>query len=60
MYQIHCLNKISEIGLKHLTDEYALNDSLEAADAVLVREVLRCTIWSCRISCWLSQEPVPE
>lgn len=37
MYQIHCLNKISEIGLKHLTDEYALNDSLEAADAVLVR-----------------------
>ena len=37
MYQIHCLNKISEIGLKNLTDNYQLNDSFEAADAVLVR-----------------------
>lgn len=37
MYQIHCLNKISRVGLNHLTDNYALNDSFEAADAVLVR-----------------------
>ena len=37
MYQIHCLNKISQVGLKHLTDNYQLNDSFDAADAVLVR-----------------------
>lgn len=37
MYQIHCLNKISQVGLKCLTDNYQLNDSFDAADAVLVR-----------------------
>ncbi len=37
MYQVHCLNKISPIGLQHLTDEYQLNNSFDAADAVLVR-----------------------
>lgn len=37
MFQIHCLNKISHIGLNHLTEKYQLNDSFDAADAVLVR-----------------------
>lgn len=37
MFQVHCLNKISPIGLQHLTDEYQLNNSFDAADAVLVR-----------------------
>lgn len=37
MFQIHCLNKISHIGLDHLTEKYQLNDSFDAADAVLVR-----------------------
>ncbi len=37
MFQIHCLNKISHIGLDRLTDAYQLNDGFDAADAVLVR-----------------------
>lgn len=35
--KIHCLNPISDNGLKHLTDDYELIDKLEEADAVLVR-----------------------
>lgn len=37
MYQVHCLNKISKVGLAHLTDQYECNDNFDAADAVLVR-----------------------
>ena len=37
MTKICCLNPISQTGLKHLTNAYTLTDSLEEADAVLVR-----------------------
>lgn len=37
MYQVHCLNKISGIGLQRLSDQYELNDNFDAAHAVLVR-----------------------
>lgn len=37
MFQINCLNKISPIGTKLFSEQYAMNDSLEQADAVLVR-----------------------
>lgn len=37
MYQVHCLNKISKVGLAHLTDQYECNDNFDAADAILVR-----------------------
>lgn len=37
MYQIHCLNKISQMGLERLSGQYQLNDGFDAADAVLVR-----------------------
>lgn len=37
MYKIHCLNKISPIGLSVLTPDYQLTDHMDQADAVLVR-----------------------
>lgn len=37
MYKIHCLNNISSEGLALLTDKYEIVDSIEGADAVLVR-----------------------
>lgn len=37
MYKIHCLNNISSVGLALLTDQYELTDSIEEADAILVR-----------------------
>lgn len=37
MNKIYCLNQISKTGLSHLTDNYQLTDSLNDADAVLVR-----------------------
>ncbi len=37
MYRYHCLNPISENGLKQLPENYKKVDSLEEADAVLVR-----------------------
>lgn len=37
MYKIHCLNNISPEGLALFTDEYEIVDSIEEADAVLVR-----------------------
>ena len=37
MHTYHCLNNISEVGLKHLTDNFTEVDSIEEADAVLVR-----------------------
>ena len=37
MYQYHCLNPISEIGLDKFTRQYEKTDSIEKADAILVR-----------------------
>ena len=37
MYQIHCLNKISEKGTALFTEDYQNTDALDVADAVLVR-----------------------
>ena len=37
MYQYHCLNAISEYGLKRFTDSYEKVETIEDADAVLVR-----------------------
>ena len=36
-YKVHCLNKISPVGLKALPTNYSLTDNLEDAEAVLVR-----------------------
>lgn len=37
MYKIHCLNKISKIGLSVLKNNYELTDQINLADAILVR-----------------------
>lgn len=37
MYRYHCLNKISKVGTNCFTGEYEASDSMEMADAVLVR-----------------------
>ena len=37
MYTYHCLNNISEVGLKHLPNDFKETDSIAEADAVLVR-----------------------
>ncbi|MDE7268422.1 MAG: phosphoglycerate dehydrogenase [Lachnospiraceae bacterium] len=37
MYQYHCLNPISEIGLSRFTENYQKTDSAENAEGVLVR-----------------------
>ena len=37
MYQIHYLNKISQQGTALWTEDFALNDDMNAADGVLVR-----------------------
>lgn len=37
MYRYACLNSISEIGLQRFSSEYEATDSIESADAVLVR-----------------------
>ncbi|MGL4345878.1 MAG: phosphoglycerate dehydrogenase [Cellulosilyticaceae bacterium] len=37
MYQIHCLNKISEQGLGLLGDQYNVKASIDEADAIMVR-----------------------
>ena len=37
MYQIHALNSISSKGTALLTDDYALTDSVDKADGILVR-----------------------
>ncbi|MCD8381141.1 MAG: 3-phosphoglycerate dehydrogenase, partial [Lachnospiraceae bacterium] len=40
VYQIHCLNPISKVGLKHFTEQYALTDQLSEADGILVRSAV--------------------
>ncbi len=37
MYQYHCLNAISAVGLERFTENYVAVDNMEDADAVLVR-----------------------
>lgn len=37
MYKVHCLNKISKVGTSCLSDNYITTDTIEAADAILVR-----------------------
>ncbi len=37
MYKVNCLNPIAQIGLDNLTENFALTDNLNEADAVLVR-----------------------
>lgn len=37
MFTYHCLNNISEVGLKHMPDDFKEVDSIDEADAILVR-----------------------
>ncbi len=37
MYKVHCLNNISPVGLALLDDDFELTESLDEADAILVR-----------------------
>lgn len=37
MFKIHCLNPISEVGLKNLTADYAVTEKVEEAQGILVR-----------------------
>lgn len=37
MFQIHCLNPISNVGLDQLTDNYQVTDDVNAAQGILVR-----------------------
>jgi D-3-phosphoglycerate dehydrogenase len=37
MRHIHCLNKISPVGLESLPKEYVLSDQIDGSDAILVR-----------------------
>ncbi|MBQ8816210.1 MAG: phosphoglycerate dehydrogenase [Lachnospiraceae bacterium] len=40
MFQLHCLNPISKIGLNNLTDNYALTEDVNAAQGILVRSAV--------------------
>ncbi len=37
MYKVHCLNKISKVGTSCLSDNYITTETIDAADAILVR-----------------------
>ena len=37
MYKYNCLNKISKVGTSNFTDNYALTENIDEADAILVR-----------------------
>ena len=37
MFQYHCLNPISEVGLNMFSDNYKKTDAADDADAILVR-----------------------
>ena len=37
MFQYHCLNPIAGVGLANFNENYQQTESLEGADAVLVR-----------------------
>ena len=40
MFQLHCLNPISQIGLDRLNGKYALTEDANAADGILVRSAV--------------------
>lgn len=40
MYNYHCLNPIADIGLNQFSEEYAAVDTMEQAEAVLVRSAV--------------------
>ncbi|MDL2301233.1 phosphoglycerate dehydrogenase [Lachnospiraceae bacterium OttesenSCG-928-D06] len=37
MFKINCLNPISEVGLQYLTEDYALTNTIEETEGILVR-----------------------
>lgn len=37
MFKIATLNKISPVGLSHLTDNYTITENVDEANAILVR-----------------------
>ena len=37
MFQLHCLNPISKVGLEILTTDYKINPNVEEAEGILVR-----------------------
>lgn len=37
MFQLNCLNPISQVGLKNLTDDYKITDNVNDAEGILVR-----------------------
>lgn len=37
MFQLNCLNPISQVGLKNLTADYQLTDNVKDAEGILVR-----------------------
>ncbi len=37
MFQLHCLNPISKVGLSELTENYKMTDNVNAAQGILVR-----------------------
>ncbi len=37
MFKVHCLNKISKVGTSCLSDNYITTETIDAADAILVR-----------------------
>ena len=37
MFKVHCLNRIAKEGLDYLSDRYVIEDTIQEADAVLVR-----------------------
>ena len=37
MYKVHCLNNIAKVGTDRLGDNFVLTDSIECADAIMVR-----------------------
>ncbi len=40
MYNIHCLNPISKVGLNNLTADYQLTDNVKEAEGILVRSAV--------------------
>lgn len=37
MFKINCLNPISQVGLKNLTEQYTLTEDVKEAEGILVR-----------------------
>ena len=59
MYQYHCLNPISETGLNMFGSDYRKTDSVEDADAILVRSA-KMHDMEIRIQLWPLPGPEPE